>query len=272
MGAKKTRTEAPGILSRIHDAEPVLSAVGWLHVVALLVCIVSAPFDPRTVLGLNPWIKPMKFAISITLYVWTLAWFLRYLSPPRWALQLVRWGVSLAMLVLMGCIWLQSARGAASHFNIATGFDMAVFAVIGIVAVCNTALIAVVFAASFWEHADIQPAYLWGIRFGLIVFFLAGYQGMFIILNQGHTVGAADDGAGLPFLNWSTEAGDLRIPHLLGIHGLQILPLIGHTISRWKKLPAALQVAAVTAVSIAYAAATYFLYRQAMSGTPLIAL
>ena len=272
MGSEKQRPPARSVLGVIHDTEPVLSSVGWLHVVVLVICIVSAAFDPRTVLGLNPWIKPMKFAVSITLYVWTLAWLLRYLPGPRWALSLVRWGVSLAMLVQMGCIWLQSARGTASHFNIETSFDAAVFGVMGIAAVGNTLLIVLVFALFFWEYADIRPAYLWGIRFGVFVFFLASLEGMLMVVNQARTVGVADGGPGLPFMNWSTEAGDLRVAHFLGIHALQILPLTGYALSRWKKLPAGVQVAVTIVLFIAYAALMCLLYRQAMNGAPLITL
>ena len=41
----------------------VLTATAWLHVALFLVLAAYAPFDSRTVLGLNPWIKPIKFCV-----------------------------------------------------------------------------------------------------------------------------------------------------------------------------------------------------------------
>ena len=58
-----------------------------------------------------------------------------------------------------------------------------------------------------------------------------------------HTVGAADGAKGIPFFNWSISYGDLRIAHFIGMHALQILPLLA-----WYLLKSSALTMAVSAV------------------------
>ncbi len=83
---------ARDVLAEIRRRDGVLAAVGWFHLALFLMMLAIAPFDDRTVMGLNPWIKPMKFAASIALYLWTLAWYIAYLPGPAWTLRLICWG------------------------------------------------------------------------------------------------------------------------------------------------------------------------------------
>jgi hypothetical protein len=84
-----------------------------------------------------------------------------------------------------------------------------------------------------------------------------------------HTVGAPDGGPGLPGTGWSREHGDLRVPHFIGLHAVQILPmaalLLGRIASGVRRRRAVLVVAA------SYASLFVILLVQALSGESVAA-
>jgi len=89
---------------------------------------------------------------------------------------------------------------------------------------------------------------------------------------DGHTVGFSEGGPGLPFLGWSTVAGDLRIAHFVGIHALQIVPLVGLMIDAWlPKLPSSRQQMLVWVCSISYLFVIALLTWEALSAESLFA-
>ena len=47
----------------------------------LLVVTLVSIGDTRQILGINPWIKPMKFMTSIAIFLWTVAWFMPDTEP-----------------------------------------------------------------------------------------------------------------------------------------------------------------------------------------------
>ena len=261
------------LLGEIYRRNRVLAVIGWLHLLALVVLVLIAPFDTRTITGINPWIKPLKFLVSITVYVWTLAWFLEYLSPYRRLVRLITWGTSLVFVGEMVCIIMQAARGATSHFNVKTPFDAAVFSTMGMLIFVNTLLVLLTLILFARPNAQLAPAYLWGIRLGLLLFFLGSLEGVAMIENMAHTVGQADGGPGLPFVNWSTRAGDLRVAHFFSFHALQLLPLAGYGLSRLKTdWPTRRQVACIVTLALIYLAGVSLIFWQAMRGRPLLEL
>lgn len=254
----------------LHRVNPILSWAGWVHVGFLLVALGLLPFDARVVTGLPVWVKPAKFALSGLLYLWTLGWLLADLpAEAQRAVRRISWGVALSMVVEMVCITGQAARGTTSHYNIASGFDMLVFNLMGVFILLNTVLTiwAVVLV---WRHRPHGNAgYVWGVRLGLLLFLVGSVLGGMMIHQNQHTVGAPDGGPGLPGLGWSTRAGDLRIAHFLGLHALQVGPLLGWVIGR--TFPK--QAAVLTWLGAAlYAGAVGWLFAQALDARPLITL
>ena len=256
-------------LRTLYRANPVLAVTGWIHWALFAACILAYPFDSRTILGISPWIKPMKFSISIAIYVWTLAWYLRYLAARRRTVAFISGGVAVSMFVEIACITLQSARGVASHFNVATGLDAVIFSVMGGMIGFNALLILATLILFCFRVEDLPPTYLWGIRLGFAIFLLACAEGALMVVHGGHTVGAADGGPGLPLVNWSTQHGDLRIAHFAGVHALQILPLAGYWIGQ-SRLREPAQLAALTALSLLYLGAVADLYWIARLGRAVL--
>lgn len=251
----------------LHRANPVLSGAGWLHVGLAAGALALLPLDHRLVTGAPVWLKPLKFALSGTAFLWTLAWLLADLpAPAQRAVRRLSGGVALSMVVEIAVIFGQAGRGVSSHFNESSALNGLLFGVMGVFIALNTALVAGALYLA-WRYRPHGPAgYVWGLRLGLLVFLVGSALGGLMIHHRQHTVGAPDGGPGLPGLGWSTAAGDLRAAHFLGLHALQALPLLGWALSRWVPRRA---VAGTWLGTALYAAAVGALLLGALAGRPL---
>lgn len=208
--------------------------------VTALVASVGYVVDSRTLLGVPIWAKPLKFALSFAVYAATLAWLISRLPRPRrWATRagtVLAVASSLEMAAIVG----QVVRGRQSHFNTATPVDRSVFNAMGVLVVVIFLATAAVAIALLRDAPALDAGLLAAVRAGLVLSLL-GMAVAFLMLRPtpaqsaagdratsvgAHSVGAADGGASLPLLGWNTTAGDLRVPHFVGLHALQLLPLI----------------------------------------------
>ena len=256
------------MLSELRHRDPLLFWTGGLMLLLLVLATLVSISDTRQILGLSPWIKPMKFMTSITIFLWSVAWFMPQTEPRPLARAIVRWTIASAMTVEILMIAMQSARGTTSHFNHATVFDDMIFSIMGLGVVFNTLAMALFLWIVRRDTPSLRAGYIWGIRLGVAMFLLASLQGTIIVGNDAHSVPGPDGGPGLPFVNWSTTQGDLRVAHFFGMHALQALPLLGFLLDR-ARLPIARNVVVVT--GILWLAITGGLLMMALQGRPLIA-
>lgn len=218
----------------IYQKNPILTIAGWINVGLFLLAFTAYFFDSRTVLGINPWIKPMKFTISIIFFVWTMIFVLAYLENHPVKVQWYSGLIALSMLIEIVLIFFQSYRGTTSHFNIQTPLNILIFNIMGIFILLNTIIVILIcIDYYFLKSPHISPEMHRAIFFGLILMLLASFESGFMLSINRHTVGAADGGAGLPFLNWSTQYGDLRVAHFVGLHALQALPILVLLNEKW---------------------------------------
>ena len=260
----------------------VLSGLMGLLAVALTV---AAVVDPREVLGTNLWFKPLKFAISIGIYSLTLAWLIAQLHTLRKAAWIAGTVSAIGLVIEMVIIVWFASIGETSHFNVATPLHTVMWSVMASSIVVVWLMVLVVAIALFRSPRG-DAARTLAIRAGVILamvgmglaFFMTSPNSAQLSDFQGvagaHAVGIADGGPGLPLLGWSTVAGDLRVPHFIGMHALQILPLFVLGLEllarRVPQLTARVRLQLVRVAVPTFAATLVLLTWQALAGQSVV--
>jgi hypothetical protein len=213
------------LFTRIRAISPALYYCAIGHLTLFTLMIIIAQFDHRQLMGINLWIKPVKFSISIAIYCLTWPLLLQYLPFERTKKRFTNFTV-FALVFEMLAIASQAARGQLSHYNTGSVYNAIVFSTMGMVIVSQT-FFALYMGYLFFKVKAIQikPALLWAIRLGILMTGFFALEGGIMASRLAHTVGATDGGPGLPLFNWSRIAGDLRIAHFMGMHALQMVPL-----------------------------------------------
>ena len=241
------------------------AALGALAVVTALATVV----DDRELLGAPIWLKPLKFALSFGLYALALAWMIGRLDRGRRTARAVGWVLAGGSAVEVGVIVAQAARGRRSHFNEETALDGALYSLMG-ATVALIWLATAVVAVVLLRQRVADPGMRWGIRLGLGVGLIGMGLGMLMVDGGAHAVGVADGGPGVPFFGWSTVGGDLRVGHFVGIHALQVLPLLAAVLAT-TRLDAAARRGLVLVAGLGYLGLVALATGQALRGQPVLA-
>lgn len=237
---------------------------GLACLVAALVCLLLTRLTQTQVMGTNAWYKPFKFFLSTAIFVWSMAWYAHDLgSSNSRAVVWYSWGLIALFTFEDLYVVVQAGRGQLSHFNVSTPGYAGLYGLMAVAAVAIsvwTAYIGVLFFRA--DVPDLPPAYVWGIRLGIVIFVIFSMQGLAMGGRLTHTVGGPDGSPGLPVTNWSRTYGDLRIAHFMGMHALQVLPLLSFYLLR--------NVTLTVLVGLVYATITAAVFIQALQGKPLL--
>jgi hypothetical protein len=263
---------AAAALRRLLGVNIPLTIAGLGLVLTLGGTLIGLVVDPRAITGAPTWLKPAKFALSFALYAFTLTWLLGYVRGHPRIVRLVGGLTALGLVIEMACIGVQAARGTTSHYNEATPFDALVWGLMGQLIMVIWAMNLLAAILLLRQHLP-DPAWAWSLRLGLLLT-LTGTAVAFTMTSQGaHSVGVPDGGPGLPILNWSTVGGDLRAPHFVGLHALQVMPLAGRYLTRRVpgRLGPAHRLLLVCTAAAVHLGTVLLLLWQALRGQPVIA-
>jgi hypothetical protein len=211
----------------------------WLAVICVVVAVALIPLwilDSRELLGVSVWEKPIKFYISVAIFSFTYSWLSSFLTRGgRWV-KLTGLVIAVSLAVEIVIILAMASIGETSHFNVSTPTAIAIWSIMAtFISIVLFSTIFISLMILFQKQGfNLKLALALGsintaVGMGLAYLMtwptanqLANYQG----IAGAHAVGVSDGGPGLPFLGWSTVAGDLRVGHFFGLHSIQVAAML----------------------------------------------
>jgi hypothetical protein len=109
---------------------------------------------------------------------------------------------------------------------------------------------------------NLASHYVWAIRLGILIFVIFSFEGALMSAQMSHSVGAINDNSDWWIIGWSKTVGDLRVSHFIGMHALQILPLLSFYVFKNTK--------ATILIAVLYGLLATSTLIQALNGKPII--
>jgi hypothetical protein len=223
-------------LSRLKHTESLF----WLAVILAVGAVLLVPlwiFDARELGGVSVWEKPLKFFISSAIFSFTFSWLSSYITKgSRWV-KVAGLFIAISLAVELVLIAAMAALGNTSHFNVSTLTAIVIWSLMATfisIVLFSTLFLSIMILFQKLQEFNLKLTLTLGslntaVGMGLAYLMtwptatqLANYQG----IAGAHAVGVEDGGPGLPFLGWSTVAGDLRVGHFFGLHSIQVAAIL----------------------------------------------
>ena len=271
-----------GFLAELFAREPLFAGTALFLSILAAMALIALYLDPRTLDGAGVWLKPLKFAVSLAVFLFTLAWFAAWLPQGVTERGWYRaYAVAVIVCIALEMLWIGGAAafGLRSHFNTDAAFLRTVYPVMGIIATCllSICLLYGILILSDGQ-SPLSPALRHAVGLGLILSFLltvvvAGQMAGAVPpprLSPSSTAGA--EGWLAMLMGWRSGAGDLRPAHFVATHAMQALPLFGLLVE-WvaptsSTAGATWTLLAVWGAALLYAGVVGHLFFQALAQTP----
>ncbi|GAB3647414.1 hypothetical protein [Glycomyces tarimensis] len=226
-----------------------LTAAGIAFAALTVVAFAAMVVDDRTLMGESVWLKALKFSFAFSAYSFTLAWLIGRMTRARrfgWWSGTVFAAVS---ALEVGVIVMAASFGTYSHFNNSESLSNQIVQGsfqygVPMLLLSNIAVAIVLLFQRIGDRA-VTAVVRWGLLLSTLgmaaAFFILSVTeqrrrvvqdayGNEVELGAGHGIGDPD-GNGMFLTGWSTTGGDMRVPHFIGLHGIQVLVLVAIVMS-----------------------------------------
>jgi len=212
----------------------------WLAVISAVGAVVLVPlwiFNARELGGVSVWEKPLKFFISSAIFSFTFSWLSSFITKGSRRVKVAGLFIAISLAVELVLIAVMAALGTKSHFNVSTPTAIVIWSLMATfisIVLFATLFLSITILLQKQQEFNLKLTLVLGslntaVGMGLAFLMtrptatqLANYQG----IAGAHSVGVSDGGPGLPFLGWSTVAGDLRVGHFFGLHSIQVAAIL----------------------------------------------
>ncbi|MGN6771129.1 MAG: hypothetical protein ACTHJQ_14980 [Rhizobiaceae bacterium] len=260
-------------LGELGRREPVLAGTGILIGLAAIPMALAGVLDPRVFNGIDVWIKPVKFATAIFLYMLTLAFFAGWVSRKdrrKWWFNAAVRLVAAAALFEIVYISYQASLAQASHYNRTDVLHIVLYALMGVGATLMVAFSGLLaFLVQRNRALNVAPAIRDSAVIGLgLTFVLTLIVAGTLSAWGSHWIGGVhSDAGGMILTGWSRDGGDLRVAHLFATHAMHFIPIFGvasaYIFGAGNRRP-------VWVFSALFTSFIAFLYFQALAGQPFL--